>query len=143
MALHFKSQRRMRIPDLVIIPLRPRQASDCINLFGRRKQFVRYKYHAYQLGFSCTFHKVQGKTLARVILDLNKRPNGSPKVQVTSQGIYVGLTRVVSAKDIRIFPLTHLSANYLKQLRVNPNLPKWIRYLRRQPDGRGFKFQMP
>jgi hypothetical protein len=54
-----------------------------------------------ELAFVITFHKCQGRTLQKVILDLNKQ-TGQGNVNYSS--LYVGLSRVRKGDDIRILP---------------------------------------
>ena len=51
------------------------------------------------LGFAITFHKIQGRTVGKIILDLNLTPrfkNGIPTLDLF--GFYVGLFRVSNSK---------------------------------------------
>jgi ATP-dependent exoDNAse (exonuclease V) alpha subunit len=42
-----------------------------------------------------TFHKLQGKTVSKIILDLRKRPGSGAGIKdVEFEGMYVGWTRV-------------------------------------------------
>ena len=57
--------------------------------------------HTYDLGFSVTYHKVQGQTLDAVVLVLHKR---KPRqlLSLCFEMFYVAVTRVRQTKDIRI-----------------------------------------
>ncbi len=60
-------------------------------------------YHDFplELGFAVTYHKVQGQTVNKIILDLRDAPKS--KIRLTS--LYVGLSRVRKSNDIRVLPL--------------------------------------
>ena len=59
------------------------------------------KTHPVSLGFSITFHKVQGQTLDRVVLALHKRsPN--QLLSLKFEMLYVALTRVRQGDHIRV-----------------------------------------
>ena len=52
---------------------------------------IKYKCHAMELGFAITFHKLQGRTVSKLILDLRERPGRSKGIiPVTFEGLYVG-----------------------------------------------------
>lgn len=55
--------------------------------------------HMLDIGFSVTYWKCQGKTMPKVILDLNKQPT-VPRLNLMM--VYVGLTRVRKGEDLRI-----------------------------------------
>ena len=80
--------------------------------------------HAYEPGFSLTFHKVQGKTLERVVLELSERPF-TPGIDFNS--LLVALSRVSSLCNLRIVGLNDKSAlDYLRSLRPAQELMFWI-----------------
>ena len=62
---------------------------------------VMAKYHAVELAFSLTYHKVQGRTEPRLVVDLNKRPF---KATLTLASIYVALSRVREGAHLRMLP---------------------------------------
>jgi hypothetical protein len=59
---------------------------------------------SYELAFVVTFHKCQGRTMPKVILDLNKQPLAGTVGNVSYSGLYVGLSRVRKGVDVAIFP---------------------------------------
>ena len=89
---------------------------------GARK--VEATTHNVDVGFGVTFHKTQGKTMSKVIVDLNERRFKPP---VTLSGAYVALTRVTKGDDMRIMPL-HPGKNldYLKKLKRDTELAAWL-----------------
>ena len=54
---------------------------------------IKYKCHALEVGFAITFHKLQGRTVPKLILDLRERPGRNKgSIPVTFEGLYVGWT---------------------------------------------------
>ena len=69
-----------------------------------------------ELGFAITFQKAQGRTIQRVILDLNRWPSG----KLTFEMVLVGMTRVRDLDHFRILPL--LQGQSLKHIyKLQPN----------------------
>ena len=62
-------------------------------------------YFPIELSFAMTIHKAQGRTIQRVILALEERPNHL--IQMTFSSIYVALTRVKHSDHIRILHHTN------------------------------------
>ena len=89
------------------------------------ERYVNYRSHMYDLAFGITYYKVQGQTIKKIILDLNKRP-GSLK-QLDFYAFYVGMTRVELAENIRILPCQN-DDNFKHLLRLKPQqkLKKWL-----------------
>ena len=86
---------------------------------------VKITDHRVELGFAITFHKVQGKTVSKVILDINDK-SFIPKL--TLAGLYVGLTRVKKGADIRILPVKRGgNLDYLKALKGDRKLATWLK----------------
>ena len=81
----------------------------------------------FDLGFSVTYHKVQGKTVSKVILCVNKASRELG--HLTTQALYVGLTRVRRNDDMRIFPLAAgQTLDHLLRLKVDPRIGQWRRH---------------
>jgi hypothetical protein len=101
-----------------------------IPLFRERQDPIQYaKQEIFCLdfsiepAFSITFH-VQGKTLTKVIFDLNQRPSELGHLTISS--IFVGMSRVKNADSIRILPAHNAqSFNYLTKLQYSPDLRAW------------------
>ena len=69
-----------------------------------------------------TFHKIQGRTINRLILDLNKWPHG----KLTHAMVLVGLTRVRDLAHIRTMPLLPgQSFKHLYTLRADSLMLAW------------------
>ena len=84
-------------------------------------------YIPFELGFAMTLHKAQGRTLPAVILALSHRP--MPSAQMTFEGIFVALSRVKSADDIRILlsnPNDYTSLRYITQLNASTHIQEFF-----------------
>nr|CAH0105805.1 unnamed protein product [Daphnia galeata] len=81
--------------------------------------------HGIDLGFSVTFHKIQGQTCSKLIVDLNHRPF---MPQVTFSGLYVAVSRVRRGEDLRIMPIQPSSINlkFLNTLQPSKKLITWM-----------------
>jgi Viral (Superfamily 1) RNA helicase len=80
--------------------------------------------HRVELSFIITFHKLQGKTLPKLIIQLNERPFLPP---ITYNGFLVALSRVKFRSDLRIMSI--VPGNdilYLKKLAPDDNLQVWL-----------------
>ena len=82
------------------IPLWPKVLSQA-HRQGRRHALVATTSW-YELGFSSTFHKVQGKAVKKIVLCLNKQPRDLGRI--STQALYVGITCVRRNDHMRIFP---------------------------------------
>ena len=74
------------------------------------------------MAFAVTYHKMQGRTVPAVILDMSSTGTGAA---VTVPAIYVGVSRVRRGEDIRILPLSAENRVRLKGLKFNDTLVKW------------------
>ena len=83
-----------------------------------------------ELAFAITYHKLQGQTLQKVILDINMRPNSLKRLDFYS--FYVGMTRVEYANNIRILPCQDdKKFSHLKSLKTSVNLKKWLEKIKK------------
>ena len=85
---------------------------------------VRVQNHRVELGFAVTFHKIQGKTLSKLILELNQRPFNP---QICFNSLLVAISRVTSREGLRV--LKARSPNsflYLTRLKPDPSLKTWL-----------------
>jgi len=111
------------VPGEVVIPvLANAPTPDKVELNSGR--VVSMNPHTVDLGFSLTFHKVQGATLPYVILELNKR---AFKPYLDFHSLYVGLTRVRQLSHLRILPC-HAGAtlDHLLLLKPPMELKCWL-----------------
>lgn len=87
-----------------------------------------FRRFPYDVGLLSTLHKIQGKTIDRIILQLNQR-RGS-LMPINMFGLLVALSRVTHGDNIRILP-PHEGESmdsflaYLKELRPCPYLSRW------------------
>jgi hypothetical protein len=87
---------------------------------------VKFKCHSLEPAFAITYHKLQGKTVSKIILDLRKRPGICIK-DVTFEGLYVGWTRVRKGADIRVIPCGNRGTfDHLKKLGPSSKLIAWM-----------------
>ena len=113
------------VPGKVVIPVVRSRESEEVQLCGTFQGVIRVKPHPVDLGFSLTFHKVQGQTLDRVIVDLNDRPF-RPAVDFFS--LYVAISRVRRGCDIRVLPLQPGQLRRIRLLSLQPpeELRLWL-----------------
>jgi hypothetical protein len=87
------------------------------------------KHHSFQLelGYACTFHKVQGMSLDNVVLDVNRRPKQLGNLDFA--GLYVGLSRVKSAEGLFFMPPRNVARNlmHITELKPPPALLEWCK----------------
>ena len=85
---------------------------------------VKVSEHRLELGFAVTFHKIQGKTIPKVILELNKRPFAP---HLNHSMLLVAISRVTNRENLRIIPLkAGTTLRYLGKLRPDPKLKTWM-----------------
>ena len=92
-----------------------------------RKQKIRYtnfRKHPVDLLFAVTYHKLQGVTLDKLILSINKHPN--PRLRLVLSSLYVGLSRVHSLSEIRVLPYSSEDVDYLITLKLDDLLKDWV-----------------
>jgi hypothetical protein len=89
---------------LYLLPMRQWNCPQRVTGSGpsRRIELPPHKSHMVDLGFSFTFHKVQGATLECVILDFNF----ARKRDVHFAAMYVGISRVKRFADWFLVPIT-------------------------------------
>jgi hypothetical protein len=82
------------------------------------------KEHRVELSFVITLHKLQGKTMPKLIIELNERPFPP---SITYNGLLVALSRVTKRSDLRIMPIkSGCDILYLKKLKPDINLKIWL-----------------
>lgn len=106
--------------ERAIVPIAPCRFAQKIKV---KKLSLLFKPHAVDLAFACTYHKVQGKTLKKVILDVNKPPGRKGRISLSA--LYVALTRVRRASDMRMLPILHNDFSYMHKLRYPTELKTW------------------
>lgn len=68
---------------------------------------LNYQMHPVTVAFSLTYHKLQGQTRNKLILNMNKVPRGMNGISL--RHIYVGFSRTKTRQGIRLFPMTDTS----------------------------------
>ena len=111
----------------VLIPIFRKTETDQIRVrpCGRFKLSgsVDMKCHAVELGFAITYEKVQGKTMKKIILDLNQAPSRP----LSFSAFYTGITRVRKHCDLKILSVPPgLTLQHLKKLTPDPTLICWL-----------------
>jgi hypothetical protein len=103
------SETETLVPGRVVIPLL--RVSDAHIKVGRGKDRKKtpFKEFTYELAFVITFHKCQGRTMSKVILDLNWQPSVGAPGNVTYSSLYVGLSRVRRGADVAVFPVVSMN----------------------------------
>jgi hypothetical protein len=93
--------------------------------FNRQK--IEAKVHAVELGFAVTYHKLQGKTLPRLIINPYKR-GCIPEIDINA--LIVGFSRVRNSSHLRFLPIPSNAPacpwRHLKQLKSNDNFRIWM-----------------
>ena len=117
-------------PTQVVIPLRmskkrPREfrslGRQAASLASKSTRKLAYYDFGFELAYAVTYHKVQGQTLSKVILDLN----GSNSSTLSLPAFYVGLSRVRLGNNIRILPISAEIRKKLLNLRFGSVLKHW------------------
>ena len=81
--------------------------------------------HSVELGFSVTFHKIQGQTVDRIILALHPRKS-CQLLSMSFEMLYVAMTRVRHASDIRILYSSAAGLKHLRQLKRPVCFDAWV-----------------
>ena len=117
------------VKDEVVLPLptnRFGNRSEDVGPVGRHlASTVNVKDHIVEAGFAITFHKIQGRTIPKIILELNQRPF---KPCISYNMFLVALSRVASGDDFRILRPVNgiLGLRYLQKLQPDPDLALWL-----------------
>ena len=83
-----------------------------------------FRKHPVDLLFAVTYHKLQGVTLDKLILTINKHPNRYLRLVLSS--LYVGICRVHNLSEVRVLPYTDEDVDYLVSLKFDDLLSSWI-----------------
>lgn len=115
------------LADRVVVPIFPKRSTDILRVRGcgrfKLPGNVTVHSHAVELGFSETYEKVQGKTLDKIILDLNEPPTRPLQLPA----LYTGITRVRKGSDLKILPVSpgH-TLQHLIKLKLDQKLTCWL-----------------
>jgi ATP-dependent exoDNAse (exonuclease V) alpha subunit len=87
---------------------------------------IAYKNHMHDLAFAVTYHKMQGQTVIKIILDLNKRPMSLGFLDF--HAFYVGISRVKYSDNIRILPCYDIENGFKHLFKLKPDekLHEWL-----------------
>jgi hypothetical protein len=120
---HGNELARPIVDDGVVIPLSISMKNSKTEIkIGTQK--LHLSSFPFDLRFALTFHKSQGQTLAKAILDIRPRPRGL--LQLTFSSFYVGFSRVKGSAAIRLFPIqNNLALQTLRKLKPNGLYDKW------------------
>ena len=83
-----------------------------------------FRRHPVDLLFAVTYNKLQGLTLNKLILTINKHPN--PLLRLVLSSLYVGISRVHSLSEVRVLPYADEDVDYLVKMKFDDLLPAWI-----------------
>ena len=100
------------------------------------KHKLKYEAHPITISFAMTYHKLQGQTRTKVILDFNQP---APHMGILSlKHMYVGMSRVTSGKGLRVLPYVdeHSSKQHIRSKRVCVQLTRYLSGF----DGDGTKY---
>ena len=126
------------LADGVVIPIYRSSESSKFKVYIPelgRDFTVNYYDFPIMLAFAMTFHKSQGQTLDRVLVNLNDMPDIQPNL--TFEMVYVSLTRVRQASHLRLMPQEDgkVALEHLRQLQVNRMTQAWLAGFGRADDG--------
>ena len=86
---------------------------------SKRKEKIRhinFRMHPVDLLFAVTYHKLQGVTLDKLILSINKHPN--PRLRLVLSSLYVRISRIHSLREVRVLPYAAEDVDYLVMLKL-------------------------
>ena len=111
----------------VVIPLSlcTDSAAELAKTGTLKKSLGSIRTYSIDLAFSVTFHKIQGQTEDKIILDFN--PVGKHGRIVDLATFYVGVSRVRRSKDIRILPMKPETIRKLKKLKFSKHIISWYK----------------
>jgi len=107
----------------VVIPMMQQRSEEVLKIPGHSQLKLGFYNFNVDLAFAVTFHKVQGRTLDRVIIDLNSP--GLPKI--TCASLYVAISRVRLGKHLRLLAaISPERRNELMKLEFKEDLLEWL-----------------
>ena len=83
-----------------------------------------FRKHPVELLFAVTYHKLQGVTLDKLVLSINKHPNRLLRIVLSS--LYVGISRVHNLSEVRVLPYTDEDVDYLINLKFDDLSSAWL-----------------
>ena len=112
------------VPHKIVIPAvmhNNDKKGEIIDTLTKRK-VCKFKSHMVDLRFGITYHKIQGKTVDKLVLSL---AHTKFKPHLSFCGLFVGQTR------LRLPPGGNL--NHLRRLKPPPTLAKWYKGFKKLP----------
>ena len=85
---------------------------------------LNYRSHHVALAFAFSFHKLQGKTIDKLILVL-KEHKGRKLLTISFEALYVALSRVRSCEEIRFWSDDKIDLEDLIKMRRSPYFGIW------------------
>ena len=112
-----------------IIPVGPMHGANHTNVYGAESisgNKVESTGHGFDLRFGITMHKVQGKTISRLCIDLNQHDF---QPHINFHGIFVVYSRVKTKKHLAVFPFPpdQNGLQHLLNLKPPRNLILWLK----------------
>jgi len=111
--------------DAVVVPLQRSGQPNHVNIAERSSTFsssVDVSTFPFELAFAVTYHRVQGRTLDRAVLDLEPR-SIAPHLNLFM--LFVGASRVRSRETLRRLPSATTSFDHLTRLTRAEDLAQW------------------
>lgn len=115
----------LAVNDKLVIPISGENGFTSTDIKFENSKILKFNCYPFDLRFAITFHKAQGQTMEKIILDVRKRPKLLGKLMF--QSFYVGMSRVRKGDDIRIMPFySEDTISFLKQLKPDDAISAWI-----------------
>jgi len=115
-------------PRSIVLPVKIGKRLDDLSVNrASKKSKIYFRSHGVDLAFALTFHKFQGQTVAKILLDLSQTPKNV--FRLCFQAFYVGMTRVKSSDCIRILPGPDgrkPDLSHLLNFKPDPELQRWM-----------------
>ena len=81
---------------------------------GKMRRFIQFDDHPLTLSFARTYHKLQGQTKRKLILDVGSYPGRGNTLRM--KHFYVGLSRTRSRKHLRFLPIGAEKQSRMREL---------------------------
>ena len=102
--------------------IKPRSGLNQRTRKAMKKNPLKFHDHGVDLAFAMTYHKVQGRTLTRIILELS----GLSKSKEAVASLYVALSRVRKLRHIRLLPFNYRGEHEkLVSMKFKKDLVTW------------------
>jgi hypothetical protein len=108
---------------VIPIPLCPDSGAKLAKTGNLKNSLCLLRSYYMDLAFAVTFHKVQGRTEDKVILDFN--PVGNRQRVLDLATFYVAVSRVRNSRNIRVLPIKPETKRKLEGLKFGQHLISW------------------